>query len=189
MQFMMSGNATFVDQCNYVNCGCLHTCAIVATDGFSEFCGICTKFDILMYCEDWSSPTGYIYCDGRACWNGPWCFCGGINSNTANVTELSFGWCGGLTSVSSGTQPGWGNQTGTAIAALDDCTGGSMYFRRDNPTGGQLSMVIDGTVYVDEGRLIRCIAACSEGSREMRMLLPIAGGDFFVRYVNKPECT
>ena len=152
MQFMMSGNATFVDQCNYVNNGCLHTCAVIATDEISRFFGICTKYDILMYEDDWNCRTGYIYCDGSACWNGPWSFCGGINSNTANVTALSFGWCGGLNSLYDGYQPGWGNQTGIAIASWNDCTGGSISFRRDNPTGGQLSMVIDGTVYVDEGR-------------------------------------
>lgn len=75
MQFMLSDNTTFVDQCNYVQGGFLHTCAIVADDDFSVFCGICTKYDILMYCEDWNSQSGYIYCDGSACWNGEWCFC------------------------------------------------------------------------------------------------------------------
>ena len=75
MQFMLSDNTTFVDQCNYVQGGFLHTCAIIATDDFSQFCGICTKYDILMHCEDWSCETGYIYCDGSACWNGEWCFC------------------------------------------------------------------------------------------------------------------
>lgn len=102
MQFMMPDNTTFIDQCNYVNCGCLHTCGVIA--------------------------------------------------NTANITEPSIGYCGGLIALPSGTQPTWGNQTGTAIAGWDDCTGGSMYFRRDNPTGGQMSMLIDGTVYVDEGQ-------------------------------------
>lgn len=152
IQFMMSGNATFVDQCNYVNNGCLHTCAVIAIDDCSCFCGIETKYDINMYEDDWNCRTGYIYCNGTGCWNGPWSFCGGINANTANITTLSFGWCGGLTSLYDGYQPTWGNQTGTAIASWNDCTGGSMSFRRDNPIGGQLSMIIDGTVYVDEGR-------------------------------------
>lgn len=45
----------------------------------------------------------------------------------------------------------WGNQAGTYIFGMDDSTGGSLAFRRDNPGGGQLSMVLDGTVYVNEG--------------------------------------
>ena len=49
------------------------------------------------------------------------------------------------------TSQGWGNQTGTFIWGVNDSTGGSLAFRRDNPNGGQMSMVIDGAVYVDEG--------------------------------------
>ena len=45
----------------------------------------------------------------------------------------------------------WGNQTGTFIHGEDDATGGSLAFRRDNPTSGQMSMIIDGTVYIKEG--------------------------------------
>lgn len=46
---------------------------------------------------------------------------------------------------------GWGNQTGTAVTVWNDSTGGSIGFRRDNPSGGKLSMSIDGRVYVSEG--------------------------------------
>lgn len=113
IQFMGSGNTTFVDQCNYVNNGCLYTCGVI---------------------------TSGVSCLGVTCISA-----GGIN-------RLSFGWLGGLNSCPSDTQPAWGNQTGTAIAAWYDCTGGSLAFRRDNPTSGQMSMLIDGTVYVDEGR-------------------------------------
>ncbi len=77
---------------------------------------------------------------------------GEISATSAYATMLSFGYCGGLTSDSTGYQPSWGNQTGTAIAAWEDCTGGSIVFRRDNPYAGAVSMIIDGTVYVDEGR-------------------------------------
>lgn len=38
MQFMMADNTTFVDQCNYVNCGCLYTCGVVA-GGMVYVCG------------------------------------------------------------------------------------------------------------------------------------------------------
>lgn len=45
----------------------------------------------------------------------------------------------------------WGNQTGTFICGMDDETTGSLAFRRDNPRNGNLSMILDGTVYVNEG--------------------------------------
>lgn len=45
----------------------------------------------------------------------------------------------------------WGNQTGTALTVWNDSTGGSLGFRRDNPSSGQVSQVIDGTVYIKEG--------------------------------------
>ena len=38
MQFMMPDNTTFIDQCNYVNCGCLYTCGVVA-GGMVYVCG------------------------------------------------------------------------------------------------------------------------------------------------------
>ena len=54
--------------------------------------------------------------------------------------------------ASRATSMGWGNQTGTVITSFNDSTGGSIGWRRDNPSSGQMSMVIDGTVYVNEGR-------------------------------------
>lgn len=45
----------------------------------------------------------------------------------------------------------WGNQTGTGIWYNNDANGGSVGFRTNNPTSGQVSMVIDGTVYIKEG--------------------------------------
>lgn len=46
----------------------------------------------------------------------------------------------------------WGNQTGTGIWRNNDGGGGEFGFRKNNPSSGQVSMVIDGTVYVNEGR-------------------------------------
>lgn len=46
----------------------------------------------------------------------------------------------------------WGNQTGTGIWRNNDGSGGEFGFRKNNPSSGQVSMVIDGTVYVNEGR-------------------------------------
>ena len=45
----------------------------------------------------------------------------------------------------------WGNQTGTAVTVWNDSSGGSIGFRKDNPSSGQISMLIDGTVYIKEG--------------------------------------
>lgn len=45
----------------------------------------------------------------------------------------------------------WGNSTGTAVTSWNDSTGGSVGFRRDNPSGGKLSLLVDGRVYVSEG--------------------------------------
>ena len=70
----------------------------------------------------------------------------------------------------SGSQD-WGNQTGTFVFGMDDSTGGSLAFRRDNPSGGQLSMILDGTVYVDEGRY-QVLHTNNYGS----YCLPLSGG-------------
>lgn len=56
---------------------------------------------------------------------------------------------GFLTATTSQT---WGNQIGTFVGGYNDSTGGSLAWRRDNPKSGQLSMIIDGTVYVNEGK-------------------------------------
>jgi hypothetical protein len=45
----------------------------------------------------------------------------------------------------------WGNQTGTGIWYNNDANGGSVGFRTNNPASGQVSMIIDGTVYIKEG--------------------------------------
>jgi len=49
------------------------------------------------------------------------------------------------------TSQGWGNQTGTFLTSWGDSTGGCISFRRDNPKSGQMSMIIDGNIYIQEG--------------------------------------
>lgn len=56
---------------------------------------------------------------------------------------------GGLSAVNSATT--WGNNVGTWVAEWGDSTGGNFKFKRDNPKSGQISLIIDGTVYVNEG--------------------------------------
>ena len=48
-------------------------------------------------------------------------------------------------------KPTWGNTTGTSIASWNDSSGGSIDFRKDNPSSGKLSIKVDGRVYVNEG--------------------------------------
>lgn len=47
--------------------------------------------------------------------------------------------------------PTWGNTSGTSIASWNDSNGGSIDFRKDNPSSGKMSIKIDGRVYVNEG--------------------------------------
>lgn len=57
-----------------------------------------------------------------------------------------------LSGLSTRTNQTWGNQTGTFVHGEDDSTGGSFAFRRDCPSGGQMSMIIDGRFYQNEGK-------------------------------------
>lgn len=56
-----------------------------------------------------------------------------------------------LTGLTHMTVQTWGNQTGTFVTRFDDSSGGSMAVRRDNPASGQMSLLIDGTLYIKEG--------------------------------------
>jgi hypothetical protein len=72
-------------------------------------------------------------------------FTGSLNGNAATSSyPLGF-------SNRDGSQ-GWGNQTGTYITDWEDNTGGSVAFRRDCPSSGQCSMIIDGKIYQNEGQ-------------------------------------
>lgn len=66
---------------------------------------------------------------------------------------------------------GWGNQTGTLIHAENDSTGGSIAFRRDNPNAGQVSMIIDGRFYQNEGNYM-----CLDTQNYSEYALPKSGG-------------
>lgn len=71
------------------------------------------------------------------------------NTPDSGKTVLKSATLSGFTSRSSQT---WGNQTGTFVHGENDETGGSFAFRRDNPIRGQMSMILDGRFYQDEGR-------------------------------------
>lgn len=71
------------------------------------------------------------------------------NTPDSGKTVLKSATLSGFTSRSSQT---WGNQTGTFVHGENDETGGSFAFRRDNPIRGQMSMILNGRFYQDEGR-------------------------------------
>lgn len=53
--------------------------------------------------------------------------------------------------ASRDTNPTWGEQTGSTITCWDDSSGGSVEFRRNNPSNGKLSIKVDGRFYGNEG--------------------------------------
>jgi len=71
------------------------------------------------------------------------------NTADANKTVKYANMLTGMNSQSSSM--GWGNQTGTVITCLNSSGGGSWGFRDNNPASGQMSMTIDGTIYIKEG--------------------------------------
>lgn len=76
---------------------------------------------------------------------------------SANSSIIPYGF-----SARSGSAP-WGNQTGTYVTDWNDSTGGTIQFRRDNPTSGQLSAIIDGYFYQREGQY-RCLDTSDSSS-------------------------
>ena len=94
------------------------------------------------------------FCGGNgndAVWTADLIHSSNIGSQSVNYAT-SAGLIAGFASGGATSSIGWGNQTGTCINVMNDATGGSLAFRRDNPSGGQVSMIIDGTVYVNEGQ-------------------------------------
>lgn len=73
-----------------------------------------------------------------------------IGSLLGNATTA--GTANSLSGLSSRSSQGWGVQTGTFVHGERDSTGGDFAFRRDCPTGGQLSMILDGRFYQNEGK-------------------------------------
>lgn len=66
----------------------------------------------------------------------------------ANVADSA----NALSGLFSRSSQGWGVQTGTFVHGEGDSTGGDFAFRRDCPNAGQLSMVLDGRFYQNEGQ-------------------------------------
>lgn len=49
------------------------------------------------------------------------------------------------------SEPTWGNVIGSSTASWNDSTGGSIDFRKDNPSEGKMSIKVNGRVYVNGG--------------------------------------
>ena len=49
------------------------------------------------------------------------------------------------------SEPTWGNVIGSSIASWNDESGGSIDFRKDNPSSGKMSIKVNGRVYVNGG--------------------------------------
>lgn len=91
-----------------------------------------------------------------------------IGQNANGVIEVDYGtldtsgtWSGNATTAttadkltgfsSRSTSMTWGNQTGSVITCFASSNGGGWGFRDNNPASGQMSMTIDGTIYIKEG--------------------------------------
>ena len=77
-----------------------------------------------------------------------------VGSATTASSATKANYLTGFDSASTGQA--WGNQVGTYVMGMRSAKAnsadiGEIAFRQDNPKQGQLSMIIDGTVYVNEG--------------------------------------
>lgn len=70
----------------------------------------------------------------------------------------------------------WGNTTGTSIASWNDSSGGSIDFRKDNPSSGKLSIKVDGRVYVNEG--VNPVLSAESNNGFWGMRTPDGGNDW-----------
>lgn len=80
----------------------------------------------------------------------------------------------GFHSFTSG--PTWGNTEGTSIACWNDSSGGSIDFRKDNPSSGKMSIKVDGRVYVNDGK--NPVLSSEYGSGFWGMRTPDGGNDW-----------
>lgn len=77
---------------------------------------------------------------------------GTSTAGTIQAANLCGKLYGGLGNTGYDATATWGSQTGTLFYAFSDCAGGAIQFRCNNPQNGQMSIVIDGTVYTCEGQ-------------------------------------
>lgn len=91
---------------------------------------------------------------------------GNISGNAATA-----GTANTLSGFSPRSSQTWGVQTGTFVHGEGDSTGGDFAFRRDCPNAGQVSMVLDGRFYQNEGQYM-----CLDTNNYSGYALPLSGG-------------
>lgn len=91
---------------------------------------------------------------------------GNISGNAATA-----GTANTLSGFSPRSSQNWGVQTGTFIHGEGEGTGGDFAFRRDCPNAGQVSMVLDGRFYQNEGQYM-----CLDTNNYSGYALPLSGG-------------
>lgn len=72
---------------------------------------------------------------------------GNLTGNATTATTSSYP--AGFSNRS--TNQTWGNQTGTTVTGWNEVNGGSVDWRRDNPSSGKISLKVDGRFYGQEG--------------------------------------
>lgn len=77
-------------------------------------------------------------------------FSGSLNGHATSATTATTSYYPyGFTSYS--TNATWGNQTGSTVVCWNEANGGSVDWRRDNPSAGKISLKVDGRFYGNEG--------------------------------------
>lgn len=78
-----------------------------------------------------------------------------ISSDKKTITATKGNTFLAHTPLNGGLQPmadgNWGNTTGSTVAAWGSGTS-AFKFKKDNPTAGKISLLIDGTIYINEGQ-------------------------------------
>ena len=74
------------------------------------------------------------------------------------------------------SKPTWGSTTGTSIACWKEASGGSIDFRKDNPSSGKMSIKVDGRVYVNEGT--NPVLSAEHNNNYWGMRTPDGGNDW-----------
>ena len=113
----------------------LRTRGVIGSDGQGN--------DGDLYLQYGSTGNIYLGKDGSGCIDN--------DGKSYNGTAMSSRYPVGFNSYTP-ANIAWGVQTGTPLVTWNTSNGGSIGFRDNCPANGQVSMVIDGRVYQDEGR-------------------------------------
>lgn len=135
MENSISGNAS----ANYT----------AGTDGFvSSFNNIVRDYNNGNVTRFGYSTSGMTSTSWLAAWDGY--ILRALSPTNNNIGALTAHRPLGFTSDSQSSAT-WGNQTGTGVTTWNDASGGSIEFRKDNPSSGKLSIKVDGRFYGNEG--------------------------------------